>query len=376
MHTSTTDLSTVQLDRTQQQLLRTIARPYFQTGRWPTWDYVLHVHEQCYPQDADELLANLPHVGRMWGGTAHYGFTSLVGKKPDPDDTVALTIAAALHLPELQHNFAGPFLRVLHHMAGLQDSVLPDPDEVTQAYLDSRELARAIPTLDQGFIDTRLADILDGEPVTQSPEWGSPPTKQGWRRSITREVRRFRHAKDLSDYVSKTCELVRARNEQRAAHTERARTSRAPAAGFPAQASRPESTPYISQQLIEELKEAGQESRWKVDKLLALLTELNANYAAGHPYSCIALIRAVIDHVPSVFGQKSFKAVISSVTMGRTDKAYLTALESCRLPGDDVMHRQAGTTASRIDMAIVPPASHVRALLDQTITALQTAKTT
>ncbi|MFF2573554.1 hypothetical protein [Streptomyces sp. NPDC058084] len=360
------DLETVSLDRAQEQFLFEIAQPYITKGTWPTWYYVQEIHARR-GQDADAILASLPYTGGHGAGILSYGFTTRIGQLR-PDETIGLTVAAALPLEELRPLVAEPFLRVLHHMIDVQSSIVPEPGGITQAILTDRNLAAALPGLSQSFID-RLPDLLDREPGTRSVgAAGAGRGPEGWRRGVTSTVYQFRNAKDLDGYVATTCALVRKW------HNEQIGTP-APLVGsqaIPAPTEEPQPAPYINQDILDELEAAGAKSQWKVDKLLDLLGELNSNHADHHPYACLALIRAVMDHVPSIFGQKGYAGIISSVKMGDTDKKYLTALAGYRFPGDDVMHRQASKTPTRIDMTDVPPALYVKALLNQVLIALKT----
>lgn len=360
------DLASVSLDRTQEQFLFEIAQPYITKGAWPTWDYVQEVHVRR-DQDADAILASLPYTGGYGVGSASYAFTNRIGRL-QPAETISLTVAAALPLNELLPLLAEPFLRVLHHMIDIQSSVVPEPGAFTQAVLTSRQLAAALPGLSPSFID-QLPELLDREPGTRGVgNAGAGRGPEGWRRGVTSTVYMFKKATGLGEYVATTCALVRKWHREQVGPTEPFRENPT----IPALAEEPDPMPYIGQDILEELQDAGADSQWKVDRLLGLLGELNSNHADRHPYACLALIRAVMDHVPSIFGQKSYAGITSSVRMGETDKKYLTALAGYRFPGDDVMHRQASKSPTRIDMSDVPPPSHVKALLDQVLTALKT----
>ncbi len=372
------DLGFANLDPSQTRFLFTIAQPYLHTGQWPTWDYVHAVHQRR-GEDADVLLDSLPYSGNTGTGSFFYGFTTRAGRL-QPDEKIGLTVAAALPVHELQSIIAEPFLRVLHHMIDLQTSIPLEPGRVTQARLDSRELTTALPGLRADFV-ARLPDLLDREPSTRAVgAAGASRNEQGWSRGITRTVLDFR-ATDLRTYVSSACALVLKWEQQHVA-TFGIRSSvpftPPSAAPEPVQsaatvisAEQTEADAYIAQPLLDELQEAGEKSRWKVDKLLDLLGELNSNYASRHPYSCLALIRAVMDHVPSLFKQPKFIGVVSSVKMSETDSRYLKALAGYRFPGDDVMHRQASNIPTRIDMTDVPPALYIKALLNQVLIALR-----
>ncbi|MFH9468715.1 hypothetical protein ACH4LT_15710 [Streptomyces clavifer] len=360
------DLASITLDRMQQQFLFEIAQPYITKGTWPTWDYVQEVHVRR-DQDAEAILASLPYTGGYGVGSAFYAFTTRIGRL-QPDETIGLTVAAALPLSELLPLLAEPFLQVLHHIIDIQSSVVPQPGALTQAVLTSQELAAALPGLSPSFVD-QLPGLLDQEPGTRGVgNAGAVRGPDGWRRGVTSTVYKFKKATDLGEYVTTTCALVRKWHSEQIGPTEPFRENPT----TPALAEEPDPMPYIGQGILEELQAAGADSPWKVDRLLGLLGELNSNHADRHPHACLALIRAVMDHVPSIFGQKSYAGIASSVRMGETDKKYLIALANYRFPGNDVMHRQASKATSRIDMSDVPPPSHVKALLDQVLAALKT----
>ncbi|MFJ6053698.1 hypothetical protein [Streptomyces sp. NPDC092307] len=65
-----------------------------------------------------------------------------------------------------------------------------------------------------------------------------------------------------------------------------------PAPSVPA----PTPGPYIDEGLITDL--AAKETSFQVDKLLALVRELNAIHADEHPYACQMLLRAILDRTP------------------------------------------------------------------------------
>ncbi|MEV5944200.1 hypothetical protein [Streptomyces sp. NPDC051994] len=104
-------------------------------------------------------------------------------------------------------------------------------------------------------------------------------------------------------------------------------------------------------------------TQWTLDKLLDLISELIDNYAEQRAYACQMLLRALIDHVPPIFGQRTFDGVAASTGWVRTDKTYMKALAVFRKSGDDVLHRQLTTRPSRISMHDMPPSAYINALL-------------
>lgn len=191
------------------------------------------------------------------------------------------------------------------------------------------------------------------EPAT----WGgsSGTARDGvWWRELRREIRKYRDVKTIQEYVQTTARLITAQVEEML-----------PASFLAVPAPAPEQVPglgpYISQRLIADLE--AKDTVFELDKLLALLHELNANYADQHSYACQMLLRAVLDHIPPAFAQTTFAGVVDNVSWGKTDKAYMKTLSAFRKPADDVLHRQLSTQPSHIEIHDLPPRSYVNALL-------------
>lgn len=60
-------------------------------------------------------------------------------------------------------------------------------------------------------------------------------------------------------------------------------------------------------------------------KLTSFTMELNENYSRGNYLSCSLLIRAIINHVPPLFGQRKFSQVVAN--SGRSVRSILSQLE-------------------------------------------------
>jgi len=65
--------------------------------------------------------------------------------------------------------------------------------------------------------------------------------------------------------------------------------------------------------------------QFNVSKLASFAQELNENYQRGNYLSCALLIRAIINHVPPIFGQGTFSQVVAHSS--RSVKAILRNLE-------------------------------------------------
>lgn len=362
-------------DLTQDQivLLLTIAQPYMAGGGWPNWHYV-QGRLDLRDLDAQKILDSLPRVGSTGNLGPSYGFTSAPGQYLRDEDKVKLTIAAALPLGELRPYFAEPFLRVLHHMISLQLGTVPSPTEVRRPQLNSVELTTELPELKPDFV-AALPEILDAEPSTWGGSGGTTP--QGvWHREITREVLKYRQATDLQGYVATVCEIVTERGAQQDALYAQVVSPPFPSSieSNPAAPTPPKT--YVDVPLIEELDQLDMTCPWSLDKLLDLARELNSNYAADQPYACHMLLRAILDHVPPVFGYQKFAQVVSNHSWGVTDSKYVKKLAEARNASDDVLHRQIGTRRSRIGMEDLPPRPYVNALLQELLNVLSVTATT
>ena len=123
---------------------------------------------------------------------------------------------------------------------------------------------------------------------------------------------------------------------------------------------------YVDARTIEALRAKADNGNFDLTKLLALIDELNDSYASENTYSCLALIRAIIDHVPPIFGCKTFAEVASSYTSPtwtRTDKDHAKSLRDSRALGDDALHRMISKNVDALSMGDVPAPARLRVLL-------------
>ncbi|MER5887009.1 hypothetical protein ABT160_24560 [Streptomyces sp. NPDC001941] len=339
---------TAPLSPAQSLLLRTMAHQYLMGGEWPVWQFTVATLDQ-HDVDAQELIRSLPRVGSTGHVGPSYGLTSHLGPHIAEDDRPALTIAAALHLPELRSYIGEPFLQVLDVLVGMQRIAVVSTQMVVKQRFTLDTILAKLPGLPENF-QVRLYGLLGLEPATWNGS-RSVPASGAWSCELTRELRHYRSVTTLEEYARTTTARV----------TAMAGDLTAPAAvAIPAPPG-PVPGPYVSEGLLFDLE--AKDTALRVDKLLALARELNDNHAGGNPYACQMLLRAILDHVPPVFGQAKFSGVVSNVSWGQTDKAYVKKLAEFRNPADDVLHRQISAQASRIDMDDLPPRSYVNALL-------------
>ncbi len=69
--------------------------------------------------------------------------------------------------------------------------------------------------------------------------------------------------------------------------------------------------PFISVERIQELHNLKKKSKFDLSKLIELCNEINFNYYNEYYYAVGMLIRAIIDHIPPIFSQRTFEEVIA-----------------------------------------------------------------
>jgi len=104
---------------------------------------------------------------------------------------------------------------------------------------------------------------------------------------------------------------------------------------------------YVSEERINEL--ALISSKFDLTRLIDICKELNLGYQAGQLYALPLLVRCILDHIPPIFGHKSFKEVVnnySAATKSFRDVAKHLE-ESSRKIGDSFLHTQIRQSESR-----------------------------
>ncbi len=77
-----------------------------------------------------------------------------------------------------------------------------------------------------------------------------------------------------------------------------------------------------------------------LSRLIALCNELDDNYSLENYHSCVMLLRAILDHIPPIFGKTSFDDVCAQYG-GRSFKDIMRPLnETAKKIGDNYLHTQ------------------------------------
>lgn len=347
------------LSAEHQGLVDLMAMRYLRDGQWPVWQHVEHELDR-HDLDAEKLIRTLPMVGSDGPVGPSYGLAWYDRFHLDSNSRPALTMAAALHVQELRQVWERPFLSVLKLFIEVRLGSTVDPGASRDIMIDRDEVLRALPSLSPPFM-ARLPELLDHEPATRG-SWQADAEDGSWKRTLSRELRKYQRITTLDEYVRRVAtQIEEAVSAYIVPTVVAASVAPTPAAS---------SAVYIHEPLIEELEQKRKSTSWHLDKLLGLLRELNDNHEAGNPYACAALLRAVLDHVPPVFGMKNFDEVASSYAWTTTDKAYMKKLAEFRKTADDVLHRQIRRSADVLSMHDLPLPSYVNALLRECVNKL------
>jgi hypothetical protein len=107
-----------------------------------------------------------------------------------------------------------------------------------------------------------------------------------------------------------------------------------------ANALRPSITPYVEPSRLAELR-AITGKAWDVRRLIRLVEELNLSYANECHMAIAMLVRAIADHVPPVFGCKTFNEVANNYPGAKSFRGSMQHLNlSLRNVADAHLHVQ------------------------------------
>jgi hypothetical protein len=120
---------------------------------------------------------------------------------------------------------------------------------------------------------------------------------------------------------------------------------------------------YINQEILESFIKKHDSFNYK--KLIKILGELNYNFAAGYQYASSMLIRAVLDHIPPIFGYTSFEEVVNNYSWDKTDKEYMKKLLDFKNNADDALHRQISEDQDLLEMDNLPNSNRINRLLQE-----------
>jgi hypothetical protein len=334
----------------QQELLQTVWNAFASTSEWPTFDWVDRKLDR-QGLDAVAALAQLPE-GLM------RGLPDPSRPVPPDDSILALTIAGAARCNG-SSDVVLLFLALIRILAETEQKwhARPGGEKPNLSEHAATRRLNLVPIEDHTTLLLQARTLAQHEPGIE----GHHIANDGgaWTLKIGRSIRPFREVSDIGAYW-RTREALRTPNP----------VSPANRGDEPTDALHvlQSGSPYISDELIVALETTT--TKYKLDKLSALARELNENFSAGHPYASQMLLRAILDHVPPAFEQKTFDNVVANVSWSRTDKAHVKKLRDTRASADDVLHRQIRQSPSHFNMNDMPPRAAINALLQALIDRL------
>lgn len=130
-------------------------------------------------------------------------------------------------------------------------------------------------------------------------------------------------------------------------------------------------TPYVDESRIEALSDLESEN-FDTSKLIRLLRELNVAYENDSFLTIGVLLRAVIDHVPPIFGCANFSEIANNYKGAKSFKQAMKKLDdSLRNLADSYLHVQIRKIESLPTLNQIDFRSELDVLLGETIRILQ-----
>lgn len=342
------------LSSVQTTLLEVIYNEFRADTAWPTMyrvDRAFVKLKRRGTASATVIMRDLPEGLLM---------RSQIRSDPALQDEIKLTISGIAHCAAAKNDVES-FIRTVRWCAKQEIRRDPKVGE-TSVQVTRTQVKRAIPLAlrsDPASMD-RLFLLL------ALHYWGNvgsgrPSDGTDWTLSLGPQVRRFKNVQTVEDFIDARVSWYEEEERRQRPHPV---AIESPAEGAPSVRA------YINPVVLAELRQSIGAS-WDTSKLVALAEELDACFQAGHVYASHAVLRALLDHVSPLFGQRGFAAVVSSHPWGQTDSRYLKKLGTFRDQGDDALHRQISKRPDLLMLDDLPPGAAVNALLRGCVAQLQ-----
>ena len=127
---------------------------------------------------------------------------------------------------------------------------------------------------------------------------------------------------------------------------------------------------FVEPSVIENLRQSSNK-KYDLKKVVRICEELNSSYSLGNYLASTLLIRALLNHIPPVFGQIAFQQVVSQA--GKSVKELLKPLEEISRDVADlhthslIRHKESLPTKSQVE----PFKANLEVLLHEIIAKLQ-----
>lgn len=123
------------------------------------------------------------------------------------------------------------------------------------------------------------------------------------------------------------------------------------------------SSQYINQSIINDFKK--KTGPFNYAKLISFLVSLNYLHQEGSAETSAILIRAILDHIPPLFGFKSFDEIVNNYPWTPSHKEYMKRLLDFKNEGDDMLHTQISNRRTHIQLNDLPAGIRINTLLEE-----------
>lgn len=205
------------LSEEQTRLIRAIYEPFALSGEWPIWQYVDLTLDAQWELDAATVFASLPVVRRPYPATWSYALTWYTNPSnlPQPDQTIALTVAGLRHLPEAAPLLEA-FLSTVIYLVEQQRKLVPSARAVVDATVTNEAIAGQLLTLEidtgsESQVDAvvhKLRQLLDHEPILWSGVQQTGADGKQWTVRVPAALRALRGIATIDDYLDRVVEWV------------------------------------------------------------------------------------------------------------------------------------------------------------------------
>lgn len=104
---------------------------------------------------------------------------------------------------------------------------------------------------------------------------------------------------------------------------------------------------FINESRLQEIRDiSSKQSKFDYSRLIRLCEELNSSYSNKNYYATAMLTRAIMDHVPPIFGQDTFNKVVNNYAGSKSFKGAMDKLSIQRHISDGFLHQQIRKTES------------------------------
>lgn len=339
------------LNGDQRQVLQFVYDKFRERGAWVTFGEIDRPLRRLGLQP-DSIIENIPRdlilpfqAGRL---------------QPIHRDELQLTLKGIAACEGGQADI-DRFLRLLPWLAERELNFEPSDNSAESLKVTVSEIKEFLGLQDRDIGDAALLRQIIG---LQRWGWSGGEAADGkWFVQVTRDIGRFTQVRTLDDYLEA---IAKWEEEGKRQYVKIPDEFYGTVPGISSTEDSPQpAAGYVSATVIFELEAAATSSVWNCAKLLQLLRELNNSYVAGDAYSAQAMLRAILDHIPPLFGYADFKEVASNYAWGQTDRRYMKRLLEFKAQADDVLHRQISRSRDLIAIDDLPQAIAVKRLIQQ-----------